>query len=1083
MQGQPLRIEEQHCTVVALSARHLLVNVAAPHFKCIFLVAHSPTDPQDVKGEVAAFWRQRASEIARIPGRLPLILLTDANGRVGSNVSPAVGQLDAEEENPAGGALHDFLLSHNLCIPATFAGCHTGESWTWCSALGDRHRIDYIAVPQSWLGFDLRSRTWPELEAMQKRLDHIPACLTGAFLRSTADGPGAAVGFKRVACRPNDLDPGLDQTKFLQCVQSAPLPSWSQDVDMHFSTFVCTWTAAGSAVAVEGAPPARQTFLSAATMQLVEARKDLRKYLRQEEIELKRRYQLIGFAAFILQRRGQAAPSHIAARAAFWLRSLHVSIARAWSYLNHTCEALRGAVRRERNQYLDQLVKEVGQTGVGCPKQLFYRARKAFPKASSARRSRFVALPAVELENGDLAVSSDDRMQRWRAHFADQESGVPADGEDYSKLFCAVDLQRPCNPVLFDQAMLPSLVALESSVLDLKRAKAAGADGITAELLRVAPTVAARHLISLHLKSTLSLREPVEFKGGSLMTLAKKASAAFGCHKYRSILLSSVAGKLYHRELRGKLLPALRAHCPDLHGGVREGVGVDTISLAAKCFRALSVHAGLLPALVFFDVRAAYYQVIRECITGAPADDRVLLRFFHRLGVPAAAFEELKEQLSRLAFLPDYGCSEHATAMIREMFSGTWFRMDRSAPMIATVAGVRPGDPLADILFAISFSAYSSSVGLALDSKNLGTVLPASAQAPPWEDVPKPLSLGPASWADDFVAMHSAPDPDALIGLVRAATEVYLSHATSNGIELAFAPDKTAAVLPPRACFHETLARDPSGGELYMQVVDAVSGQAHRMPVVQAYKHLGGIMTSSGTVVPEIHYRASQVSWSLRPLRSVLFGNPSVPLATRRHLLQSLVISRFVFGSATLEFRVAGHFRLWARLYTSMFRALQPKHALQGKLHSYSLLHTASACSPTLALAKARAGFVTRLVTHGPGTLQRLLWLQWEAAPSHSWLGQLVDDLHHVALYCPGVKVVLQTACPVRALLEAILEDQTWWKRQVAAAIRICLKDLERWHMARSASVAQTDEDVGVLRLILRLKPSLSVLSAMPAFL
>ena len=265
------------------------------------------------------------------------------------------------------------------------------------------------------------------------------------------------------------------------------------------------------------------------------------------------------------------------------------------------------------------------------PKQLFQRVRKAFPKAASSRRSAFVALPAVELDTGDLAATGEQRAQRWREHFAAQESGAAVTAAEYLNGVLCVDRRRVSRAPCFDPTVLPDLAGLEEDILRLRRGKAAGPDGITGELLRVQPALAARHFLSLHLKSTLALREPVEYKGGALMTLAKKAAAVFRCDRHRSILLSSVPGKLFHRGIRSHLAPALRKVCPDLHGGVRSHVGVDTISLAVKCFQSCTRHQGELPALVFYDVRAAYYQVLRETLTGDDLDDSVIRSLFHRL--------------------------------------------------------------------------------------------------------------------------------------------------------------------------------------------------------------------------------------------------------------------------------------------------------------------------------------------------------------------------------------------------------------------------------------------------------------------
>ena len=271
---------------------------------------------------------------------------------------------------------------------------------------------------------------------------------------------------------------------------------------------------------------------------------------------------------------------------------------------------------------------------------------------------------AVELIDGSLAASGEQRAQRWREHFADQESGLAVTADECTLHVARIDAGRAGNrQVSFDPSILPDLLSVEADILGLRRGKAAGPDGNTGELLRVCPGQAARHFLGLHLKSTLALREPVEYKGGALMTLAKQTATVFQCDKHRSILLSSVPGKIFHRGIRTRLTPALLAVCPDLHGGVRGHVGVDTISLAVKCFQSHVHHQGELPALVFYDVRAAYYQVLRETLTGDALDDRVVLSLFNRLGVPPSAYPELRKALESIASLADCCDSEHSVAL------------------------------------------------------------------------------------------------------------------------------------------------------------------------------------------------------------------------------------------------------------------------------------------------------------------------------------------------------------------------------------------------------------------------------------
>ena len=116
---------------------------------------------------------------------------------------------------------------------------------------------------------------------------------------------------------------------------------------------------------------------------------------------------------------------------------------------------------------MDSLVQDVRASDLACPKQLFQRVRKAFPKAASSRRSAFVALPAVELETGDLAATGEQRTRRWREHFAAQESGVAVTAAEYMNGVLRVDRRRVSHTPCFDPAILPDLAGLEEDILRL----------------------------------------------------------------------------------------------------------------------------------------------------------------------------------------------------------------------------------------------------------------------------------------------------------------------------------------------------------------------------------------------------------------------------------------------------------------------------------------------------------------------------------------------------------------------------------------------------------------------------------------
>ena len=194
---------------------------------------------------------------------------------------------------------------------------------------------------------------------------------------------------------------------------------------------------------------------------------------------------------------------------------------------------LRKSVRADRAAYLHGLVHEVAAGSLQKPKQLFAAVHRAFPVVGSRRRGGFCPLPAVLLEDGTRASDSVSRIDRWTRHFAQQEGGVLTSADGYG---AEVAPQAPTPDVvpLFDITCVPQTCDVEQDLLRLSRGKAAGPDAITADLLQLDVATVSRRLLPIFAKAALGCREPVIYRGGCLIALAKKAFASLNCSDFRS---------------------------------------------------------------------------------------------------------------------------------------------------------------------------------------------------------------------------------------------------------------------------------------------------------------------------------------------------------------------------------------------------------------------------------------------------------------------------------------------------------------------------------------------------------------------
>ena len=150
---QDIRADPRSFHVLVAEPRFLLVkgHTAAGVIQCC--LCHGPDSTRN-QAEIQAWWRRSAALIrSACQVSLPLVVLYDANARVGSVASLAVGDQAADWEDTAGAEFHAMLVEWDYCLPATLPGPHNDPakpSVTWCSRTR-WHRLDFVAVLRDWL--------------------------------------------------------------------------------------------------------------------------------------------------------------------------------------------------------------------------------------------------------------------------------------------------------------------------------------------------------------------------------------------------------------------------------------------------------------------------------------------------------------------------------------------------------------------------------------------------------------------------------------------------------------------------------------------------------------------------------------------------------------------------------------------------------------------------------------------------------------------------------------------------------------------------------------------------------------------
>ena len=350
-----------------------------------------------------------------------------------------------------------------------------------------------------------------------------------------------------------------------------------------------------------------------------------------------------------------------------------------------------------------------------------------------------------------------------------------------------------------------------------------------------------------------------------------------------------------------------------LQAGAVPGSSPDMLILYLTAFQRWAQATCGRWAVVVFDVKQAYYRALRQLVVDCDSDEG-LLRVLHGLELPAAALVELRDMLAAAASDSPLAGQQHLTALLRDLMTKTWFRFDSHQFLTVTHKGTRPGDPVADVLFAFTLTTFSRTVHKNYETAGLIHVVPAVREHPLVGCFPQKVELQFVSWADDFARPLVGRDAEDLFCKVRLAVQICSERATACGIELAYGAEKTAAVFD-ESTIHAFRALDVDLVHDGVSFCDGVSGKSLQVPVVAAYKHLGGIFSAASKPDLELFLRRAAAWGSIRPVRGKLFANGSIPLASRKTFLQSLGLSKFAHGSGALHLLQNGHRRQWHGTY------------------------------------------------------------------------------------------------------------------------------------------------------------------------
>ena len=935
-----IRLRDQDLHILHATSRRLLVRCAHPSLRILILVLHAPCD--DSEDVLQAFWDATTNAIPAAYQSWTMCVLMDANSRVGSVASAAIGSHQADDENVKGTFLHSWLLHHGLYLPQTLEDCQVGHGDTWTHPKGNRARLDFVAVSSNITPQQVRSWVSSDIDVTIHRADH--ACVCAEL---------------RLPCHVADRRPRDDR---LQPGQIRPQAfDWKSDVHTHAAALQA-W------LHTQTRPRAqwRKSHLSSDTQKLILAKKFHWKRLCDVQRHYRRALLRHLFGAWHGRtiHTGDVRP---------WLASCDRLCAwHRWAY-DDIAPRVVAAVREDDRHFYDDLAAQAGRAADYGQHALWEAIRHVLPRWRAKRRANLRC----------VGPSLQDQFDHYDALEAGFETSYSTLLQECHQAQCATLGDLPLAIELRD---LPSRLDVGTLGCKLRTNKAAGIDGVSPATLQEACHSDSTWVHFLLFKMWILGTEPLQGKGGLLHAIAKK-EASHRIEDMRGIMLIDGISKLAHSFLRRQFVPVLHRmrHPLQLGGFTKSSTMFATAYVRA--FSQLASACSLSSAVIFVDIRSAFHAMIREIVLGSngPLHPK-LAGLLETHGVDLAA---VSRRTSSPPELEQLGLPECAARLLRDAHCNTWYTLGASDAVHGTSRGSRPGSPLADVAFNSLMALVMHEVQQHLDGH------------PALQSAMALLGIRalPVAWVDDLAIPIVATSASSLVPEIQWTLRTIIDVCASFGLHLNLKQKKTEVVPTFRGAGAPAIRRDwlvDRQGLLPLPPGDSY------VRCVPRYEHLGAVFQSDGHIGPEVQHRVAKAQLAYRQVRRPIMLNRHLSVSTCLRLLDALVLPVMLHGAGNWPLLSLAQLQALVTPYMKWLRSIVNNGFWTTDQRTDTHLLFQFGCpSIPLRLAKMRLLFGFQLMKHGP--LVIVDFITSVASDSTSWFHALRHALHWLVTMDPAI--------------------------------------------------------------------------------
>ncbi|CAE7419468.1 unnamed protein product [Symbiodinium sp. CCMP2592] len=964
--GSKVPAREEDIRIIVEQPRLLVAVIDIGGPKVVVFAAHCPDGS---KGAAADDFLENLAGVLRPYKRSCLVLGgIDLNGRLPGECEGHTGDLAFGQEDANGAAMLRHACELGLWFPSTYRHLHTGSSATFRHVQGSLHRIDFTVVGGLAEVWAAHSYVDEHFDTLNPNDDHLPAI---AELQGSL---GESCGRRRV------WRPRFDTEKMLTTAGKQIIaeeleryspPRWHVHPDQHCQHLQDFLLGVMQKHFRRDEHGPRAAYLSPEIWALRGAK---------VAHKLRTRYRA-GLWSAILCR---AFLQWICEENYYGVQELTKKYGLLYELSAAAVSFATGRIKRGIREDKAKFLSVVAKDGTAKAEEVLGIAKKAGVGGRQARPFHR-PLPALLRPDGQLCSSRADRDETWLQQFSAQECGVVQLTEDY---LAGRDRQITIDCDLgWSLGELPSYFEVEQAFRCAPARKSCGLDCLPGELLRADPAGITKAAFPLFLKATVSLRQPIQWRGGLLRESWKRKGTVREPANYRSLFVSSMLGKVFHKVLRSRATQHAADMLLSFQMGARKQAPVTLPALFVQSILRRGHQDNISTGVLFLDVQSAYYTVIREMSVGLIEDDETVAKVFKYFGLSPDDLGEFWDDIHRGGIMGQSTLPSSLRHLAKDLMHKSWFitGYGTSERLCVTQAGSRPGEAWADLVFAFVLGKILCRIREAAAGEGLLQVLQADVESGPFAmpgDGTDVQALE-CAWADDAAFPTAARDPEALLRRMKRLCSVVLYECARHGLQPNLRPGKTAALLAIRGPGKARQRWFPHGCSA-LRLEDL----GLEVPIVGSYVHLGGLVDAAMSGKGEVRRRLAIAQTAFDEGKRLLYTNVTIPLQVRSNIFQLSVGATFFNLGLWVP-----HGPQWQKMvggFTRILRGLLTKH-FKGDLLYYvaaPAVHILTGCMPLDMFARrSRLSLLASLCKAAPMEL-------WAALQTEqAWLEAVRGDL------------------------------------------------------------------------------------------